>query len=294
MLKGSVTVGATNRPVGDDGKPAGEAPAGKADKITLYGSGSATLQLAPWLQATAGIKFKPNGEVEVTGKIGLPSVLDIFDEKKVEKNIFKIGIDIPIFPGVLLNVGGGLDLNAGIGPGQLQEVEVDVTYNPAHEDETNVHGHAALHIPAHAGLRMNVHAALGVGIPLAKVEGGIELGGTLGVEGALHAAVDIDWTPKKGLVLDASAEIYAEPKFKFDVTGYVDVVVGVGFLSKTLWEKRWELAAVEYGSGLRFGLKLPIHYEEGKPFNVSLSDIQFTVPDVDPMSVLKGLIDKIV
>jgi len=293
MLKGSVTVGATNRPVGDDGKP-GEVPAGKADKITVYGGGSVTIQLAPWLQATAAIRFLPNGEVEVTGKIGLPKVLDIFDEKKVEKNVFKIGIDIPLFPGIQLNVGGGLDLNAGIGPGQLQEVEVDVTYNPAHEDDTNVHGHAALHIPAHAGLRLNVHAALGVGIPLAKVEGGIELGGSLGVEGALHAAVDIDWTPKKGLVLDASAEIYAEPKLKFDVTGYVDVVVGVGWLSKTLWEKRWELAAIEYGSGLRFGLKLPVHYEEGKPFNVSLSDIQFMVPDIDPKAVLKGLMDKII
>ena len=293
MLKGTVTVGATNRPVDDDGKPDAEAPAAKADKITLYGSGSATLQLAPWLQATAGIKFKPNGEVEVTGKIGLPKVLDLFDEKKVEKNVFKIGIDIPIFPGIELDIGGGLDLNAGIGPGQLQEVEVDVTYNPAHEDETNVHGHAALHIPAHAGLRLNVRAGLAVGIPLAKVEGGIELGGSLGIEGALHAAVDIDWTPKKGLVLDASAEIYAEPKFKFDITGYVDVEVGYGWLSKTLWEKRWELAAVEYGSGLRFGLKLPVHYEEGKPFNVSLSDIQFTVPDVDPKAVLKGLIDQI-
>ncbi len=292
MLKGTVTAGATNRPVDDGGKP-GDAPAGKADKITVYGSGSVSLRLAPWLQATAGIKFKPDGEVEVTGKIGLPSVLDIFDEKKVEKNIFKIGIPIPIFPGISLNIGGGLDLNAGIGPGQLQDVEVDVTYNPAHEDETNVHGHAALHIPAHAGLRMNVHAALDVGIPLADVEGGIELGGKLGVEGALHAGVDVDWTPKKGLVLDASAEIYAEPKLRFDITGYVLVEVGVGWFSKTLWEKRWELAAVEYGSGLRFGLKLPIHYEEGKPFNVSLSDIQFEVPDIDPMSVLKGLMDKV-
>ena len=292
MLKGSVTVGATNRPVDDSGKP-GEVPAAKADKITLYGGGSVTLQLAPWLQATVIIKFKPDGDVQVTGKIGLPSVLDIFDEKKVDKNIFKIGIYIPIVPGVALNVGGGLDLSAGIGPGQLQEVEVDVTYDPAKEDETNVHGHAALHIPAHAGLRMNVHAALDVGIPLADVEGGIELGGTMGIEGALHAGVDIDWTPKRGLVLDASAEIYGEPKFKFDITGYVKVEVGIGWLSKTLWEHKWELAAVEYGSGLRLGLKLPVHYEEGKPFNVALSDIQFQVPEVDPMSVLKGLIDKI-
>jgi hypothetical protein len=45
---------------------------------------------------------------------------------------------------------------------------------------------------------------------------------------------------------------------------------------------------------MRFGLKLPVHYEEGKPFNVSLSDIQFETPKVDPVDVLKGIFDKIV
>src|SRR5262249_9367068 len=172
MLKGSVTVGATNRPVDDSGNP-GEAPAAKADKITVYGGGSVTLKLAPWLQATAAIKYKPKGEVEVTGKIGLPAALDLFEEKKVQKNIFKIGIDIPILGfsvlgqhvGVFLNISGGLDLDAGIGPGQLQEAELSVTYNPAHEDETKVHGHAALHIPAHAGLRMFPTAPLRAAIP---------------------------------------------------------------------------------------------------------------------------------
>jgi hypothetical protein len=301
MLKGTVSVGVTNRPVGDDGKP-GEVPAAKADKLVVYGGGSVTLQLAPWLQATAAIRFLPNGEVEVTGKIGLPSVLNLFDEKKVQKNIFNIHLDIPILGfsvlghnvGIFLEIGGGLDLNAGIGPGQLQDVELSVTYNPAHEENTEVHGHAALHIPAHAGLRLFVSAALGAGIPLVDAKAGLELGGTLGIEGALHAAVDVDWSPKKGLVLDANAEVYAEPKFKFDITGFVLVEVDLLFTTKTLYEKRWQLAAVEYGSGLRLGMKLPVHYEEGKPFSVSLSDIQFEVPQIDPMATIKGLFDKIV
>ncbi len=301
MLKGTVTAGVTNRPVGDDGKP-GEVPAAKADKLIVYGGGSVTLQLAPWLQATAAIRFLPNGEVEVTGKIGLPSVLNLFDEKKVQKNIFSLHLDIPILGfsvlghnvGIFLEIGGGLDLNAGIGPGQLQDVELSVTYNPAHEENTEVHGHAALHIPAHAGLRLFVSAALGAGIPLVDAKAGLELGGTLGIEGALHAAVDVDWSPKKGLVLDASAEVYAEPKFKFDITGFVLVEVDLLFTTETLYEKRWQLAAVEYGSGLRLGMKLPVHYEEGKPFSVSLSDIQFEVPQIDPMATIKGLFDKIV
>jgi hypothetical protein len=181
-----------------------------------------------------------------------------------------------------------------VGPGQLQEVKLGVTYNPAHEDETKVSGHAALHIPARAGLRLFVRGALGAGIPIVSAEAGIELGGTLGIEGAAHAAVEVDWTPKKGLVLDASAEVYAEPKFKFDITGFVLVEADLLFKTITLYEKKWQLAAMEYGSGLRLGVKLPIHYEEGKPFNLSLSDIQFEVPHVDAMEVIKGLFKKIV
>jgi hypothetical protein len=73
------------------------------------------------------------------------------------------------------------------------------------------------------------------------------------------------------------------------------VLVEADLLLKTitLYEKKWQLAAVEYGSGMTLGLKLPIHYQEGKPFNVSLSDIQFEVPKVDATEVLKGLIKKI-
>ena len=138
-----------------------------------------------------------------------------------------------------------------------------------------------------------MHAALGAGIPIVSAQAGIELGGSLGVEGALDAGVDVDWSPKKGLVLDAKASISAEPKFKFDITGYVLVEADLLFTTITLYEKKWQLAAVEYGSGLRLGMKLPIHYEEGKPFNVSLSDIEFEKPKVDAMSVLKGLLDKI-
>src|SRR5439155_1276827 len=102
-------------------------------------------------------------------------------------------------------------------------------YNPAHEDQTHVTGGAQLFIPASAGLRLNVHAALGAGIPIVSAQAGLELGGSLAVEGAVVAAVHVDWTPRRGLVLDASGEIYAEPKLKFDVTGFVT--------SKATWRR---------------------------------------------------------
>lgn len=300
MLSGSVTVGATNRPIGEDGKPGG-VPAGKSDKITLYGGGSVTLKIAPWLQATAGIRLLPNGEVEVTGEIGLPKSLDIFPEKKLDKNIFTIGIDIPIVGvavagqriGIFANISGGLDLGAGIGPGQLQELGLKVTYNPAHEDQTKIHGGAKLHIPAHAGLRLFVRGSLGVGIPIVSAQAGIEIGGQLGLEGALDAGVQVDWSPAKGLKLEAFAEIYAEPKLKFDITGFVLVQADLLITTIELYSKRWQLAAFEYGSGLRLGAKFPVKYEEGKPFDISLSDVQFQVPEIKPKEMLSDLVKKI-
>jgi len=69
MLSGTINVGATNRTIGEDGEPTGEPD----DTMRVYGGGSLTLQLTPWLEATAGVQFLPNGEIEVTGRIALPS-----------------------------------------------------------------------------------------------------------------------------------------------------------------------------------------------------------------------------
>jgi hypothetical protein len=138
-----------------------------------------------------------------------------------------------------------------------------------------------------------VRGSLGVGIPLVDAQAGLEVGGSIGLEGAVDAAVQVDWTPNKGLQIDAFGEIYVQPKFKFDVTGFVLVELDLLIDTIELYSKKWELASVEYGSDLRFGVKFPIKYREGQPFDLSLSDLQFETPNVDASDVLKGLIDKI-
>ena len=154
-------------------------------------------------------------------------------------------------------------------------------------------GAAQLHIPAHAGLRLFVRGGIGAGIPVVSATAGLELGGALGIEGALDSDLQVDWTPVKGLVIDAELSAYAQPKFKFDITGFVEVTVDYFIGSSTLYDKRWKLAAVEYGSNLRFGLRFPLHYEEGKQFDVALSDVQFEYPQIDTTELLRGLIDQI-
>jgi hypothetical protein len=299
MLSGRLHVGVTNRPMNPEGRPVeGGEP---TRTLTPYGSGQLTIRVTPWLQGTIGVRILPNGEIEVSGAIGLPSSLNIFPEKSLNKNIFSINIDIPIVGvsvlghriGIFATIGGGLDVNAGIGPGQLRELGLAVTYNPSHEDQTRVTGTAKLYIPAHAGLRLFVNGGLGAGIPIVSATATLEVGGSIGLEGAVEASVNVDWMPGRGLVIDALGEIYVQPKFKFDVSGNVLVKADLLLKTVTLYKKRWELASFEYGSNLRFGIRFPIHYQEGQPFDVRLSDVQFEVPHIDPMDLLTGLIKKI-
>lgn len=297
MLNGSLLIGATNRPVSADGRPAG--PPGK--DITAYGDGTVTARLAPWLQGTVGMRILPNGEVELAGRIALPDTLEVFGAKNLEKNLLRIGLDIPIVGvsilgqriGIFATISGALDADAGIGPGVLRNTALAIVYNPAHEEQTKVTGTAELFIPAHAGLRLYVRGALGAGIPVVSAEAGLEIGGRLGVEGAARAGLQVGWSPAKGLTFNAEASVSAEPVFTFDVNGYVLVEADLWLKTVELYSKRWELAKVAYGSGLRLGLRFPVHYEEGKPFDPSFSDVHFDIPDIDPRQIIGDLVKRI-
>ncbi|HMA73329.1 MAG TPA: hypothetical protein VKP67_17870 [Xanthobacteraceae bacterium] len=301
-IKGSVLVGATNRPV-TEGMPSGPAPE-KGDHITIYGGGSVTVVIAPWLQGTVGIRLLPNGEIELAGEIALPSSLDLFPEKKLDKNIFTLRIDIPILGltvpvvhthiGIFATIEGGLDVNAGIGPGQLQQLALKITYNPSHEGDTHVEGDARLHVPASAGLRVFVSGGIGAGIPLVDATAKLTVGAGLGLEGALDTGVHVDWTPTKGLVLDADASVYVEPKLKVSVTGSVDVVFDTWAHTFHLYHHDWDLAAFEYGSNLRFGVSFPMHYDESRGFDLSLDKLSFQVPDINPKEILSDVISRII
>jgi hypothetical protein len=287
MLSGNASVGVTNRTLDAAGDPTGDPSADGT--LIVFGSGSATIQIAPWLQGTVGVAFAPNGEITVSGEIGLPGQIEIFARKQIERSLLNIAIQIPIVPGIVAEVGGGLSVAAGIGPGVIDQLRIGITYNPAHEDQTHVTGDAHLNIPADAGLRLAVRAGIGLGITGASAMGGLEIGGMLGIFGAAEAGVHIDWTPATGLRIDAFGELSAQPKFRFDISGYVSVRA-LGF---SVYDQRWELAAFEFGSDLRFGARFPIHYVEGQPFDISLNDVEFIVPDIDPQQMLRDLVARV-
>lgn len=286
FASGTITLGATNRGLDDKGNPAGD----PGDTLKAFGSGTVTLQLTSWLKGTVGVQIKPEGGLILSGEVGLPSTVDVFAQQKVETTLLSIGTEIPIIPGIVARIGGRLAAEASFGPGQLRDLSVKVTYDPDHEEDTEIQGTVKFYVPAQAGLTIAASAGLGIGITGASATGNLEVAGTLGIGGAAEAQADVDWTPKKGFDLKASADVKAQPVFTFDING----VLLVTALGATLYEKRWNLAKFEYGSNLTFGIEFPIHYHEGEPFNVSVDDIKFIKPDIDVNDIVHGLISKIV
>jgi Domain of unknown function (DUF4157) len=300
LAKGSVKVGLTNQAPGPDGKPTG--PPKPDGSLTLYGGGTVTLTLTPWLQGTVGLKLTERGEIEVSGEVALPSAFEVFKERTLEKQLLSIGVDIPIIGvavagqriGIFATVRGGVSISAGFGPGELRDVALKVTYDPARPDDTTVSGRGNFVVPAHAGLRLSVGGELGAGIPVVSATAGLTVYGEIGVAGAASAGVVVDWTPRSGIILDARGAIFVEPKFKFGVDAFVDVSADLWVTTIELYHKKWKLADFEYGSNLRFGLSVPVHYESGKPFDISFDQIQWTYPHIEPTELLGGLMKQLV
>lgn len=293
LLSGEVEVGATNRVVGEDGQPTEEV----ADHFTVYGGGSLTLQLTPWLEARAGVRFLPNGEIEISGRIGLPSTVEVFPRRSFERNLFSIPtIEIPLFAiplgprsiGLVATINGGLDFSAGFGPGQLEELFGEVTYNPDHPEQTSLAGGGRFVIPADAGLTLRADLGLGVSIGIASLTGGIELAGTLGLEGEAAAAVDVNWSPEAGLALHAEGSIMVNPKFAFDVNLLARASLDLFFFDISE-EWRYNLVSFEWGPDIQFGIIFPVDYVEGEPFDISFDDVDVITPDIDVAGMAKDI-----
>jgi len=292
MLSGSINVAATNRAIGEDGQPTGD----PTDTILVYGGGSLTLQITPWLAATAEVQFLPNGELEVTARLSSDEY-EVFRRREINRNLFRVPtIEIPLFAiplgprsiGLVAQIGGGLDFTAGFGPGTLQNMSAEITYNPARESETTLNGHGEFAIPADAGLTLSGDLSLGVSVGVASLTGGIELEGSLGLEGEALASVDVNWSPMTGLTIDAMGRITVNPKFSFGINAFARASLGIGLFSiSETW--RHNLASFEWGPDIQFGIVFPVHYQEGEPFAMSFDDIELIYPDLDVVDMAVGL-----
>lgn len=281
LLSGRLRVAATNQNVGPDGKPDGK----PAPNLIVFGRSDLSLKLTPWLIGTAGVELKPNGSIKVIGGISLPPDFELFKELRKSQTLFTASMSFPVFAGVIVRIGGSIGIFGSIGPGKLLGTGITVEYDPDREDATTVRGQTRLVIPARAGLRVAIEAGLGIGVPALSVSGNIVIGGELGVKGALEGAVSVSWTRSTGAVVDGEAKLTASPMFRLTLGAKVLVEA----FAWEVYSKTWNFAAFDYGSGLTFGVVLPVHAQNGT-VDLSIDNVRFIYPQLDADTLAKNVI----
>lgn len=306
-LKGRVDVTYTAKS-GESGKVTGkgelEIAKGKAKgtaTIILHpsgkfsGEGSITYQISENLIATAGIVIDEKEKVTLKGALEFPKPIKLFEGIKGDKVIFKTGITIPI-PGasigpvgLVVKIDGSLGARYGIGPGEIRGVKIEAAFNPLENRPDPVLDMAGtLYIPAYAGIYGSIRGALAISIAVASVSGGLTVTASADLDGKVQASIKLHYE-KSRFALDALAEIDAGLVLGLKLDADVKAEAGIGPFSVET-KKVWNLANYRYDTGLKFGMKAPLHYATDEPFHApSLDQIQWVTPQIDPQQMLKKL-----
>jgi hypothetical protein len=288
-LEGEIRLGITNQEV-TEGVPSGK----KSETFTVFGGGSLSLLIGE-IKVGAKVILLPNGEVEVTGKIGLPQRFNLFPAPmpRRKKQLVKLPIDIPTpIPIIRIYVLGYLEAEGEIGGGYLADVFAEVKYNPAYPEEMKITGSMSFYMPAYAQIKAGVEFGVKASLLIASIRGGIDLSAALRLEvpqPILQGA--LSWSPANGFELDGTAKVGLMPSLTFTgafkITGEIDLLLKT--LSKT-WE--WPFASMTLSPNTPFGMEFPFKYNKNTPFNLSIDQIKFTYPTISQFA--EGLKEAVV
>lgn len=257
------------------------------------GKGKISYQLTENLIAEAGIEVPENGPVRLVGSLEFPKPIKLFDGFHGQMEVFKAAIKIPIpgasigLVGLVVQIDGALSANYGIGPGTLEGTKLAGALNPL-EDKPDVDVELAttLRVPAHAGIAGSVRGALAIDATLASVSGGLTVTASADLNGGAEAKLDVHYR-KGNFTLDATAAIDLALVLGLKLDADVNARAGFGRFSVETG-KVWHLAGYQYDTGLKFGMKAPLHYDSSQPFKApSLDQIEWTVPKINPGDMLQ-------
>lgn len=282
------------------GRLSGRITANLTPAHRLSGGGELSYEIVPGLVGIVGLEIRENGTARVSGELRLPDPINLFPEYAFHKQLFAISIDIPIFGisfgsrsiGVIANIAAALNAGAGVGPGQLRHPHILAAFDPSSDQgPASFQAGAELYIPAYAELALTLSGGIGVSLLIVKAVGGIEATGAAGLTGALAVPIELHYIGGN-FTVDGAAALFAQPHLRFQLNAFVNVVADLLLTTIDIYSKHWRLAGFEWGSDFRIGLRFPIHYVFGQPFNLSLNQIEFIAPQIDTRRLMRDLLPK--
>ena len=213
------------------GKLSGEVRVALNDKRKLTGSGELAYEVTPGFTAAVLVEVLEDATLKFGAELRFPDAIELFDQKKWDKTLFKKEVDFPIFAipvidvGLIAELGGSLKASAGVGPGTLGLKAKLAPFDPTKEEQSlDFSAGATLNIPAYAELALRIYGGVGSSAAIAEATGGIEVVATVGLRGALTA--DATLSIQNGqIAVGGVLELKVQPSLRFDVNAYVSVEV---------------------------------------------------------------------
>lgn len=262
----------------DDGKLSGNilvTVAQKEDKtLALGGTGTVKAQIMPRLAGTLTATILPEGGVDVSGAIEVTEPLELFPEKRLDKELFKYQQNIPLWAILVAIIRVRAGVRAGIGPGVFRNIKVEGSYTFGSEKtDPSFTISGEMFIPAFVEGYVAFGAGLGLDVLLGSLTGGIEGVATAGIYGAISVVPELtyadgDWG------IEGTATMAAGARLKLGLNAWAEVEA----LWVTVWENTWNLAEFVMPIGPDLGLQAHMSYKFGQP---NPPELEMKTSDID-------------
>lgn len=269
----------------DNGKLSGNILVTVAQKedgsLAIGGSGSVTAQIAPRLSGTLTATILEEGGVDVSGAITVTEPLELFPEKRIDKELFKLQKNIPLWAILVAVIRIRAGVRAGIGPGVFRNIKVEGSYTFGSEEaDPSFTISGEMFIPAFVEGYLAFGAGLGLDVVLGELTGGIEAVGTAGLYGAISVVPELtyadgDWG------IEGTATMAAGARLKLGLNAWAEVEA----LWVTVWENEWKLAEHVMPIGPDLALQAHMAYKFGQP---GPPELDFKTSDIDSESLIQS------
>jgi len=253
--------------------------------LQLGGSGSVTAQIMPKLSGTLTATILPEGGVDVSGAIVVTEPLELFPEKRMDKELFKYSQNIPLWAILVAIIRVRAGVRAGIGPGVFRNIKVEGSYTiGAGEADPSFTISGEMFIPAFVEGYVAFGAGLGLDVVLGSLTGGIEGVATAGLYGAISVVPELsyadgDWG------IEGTATLAAGARLKLGLNAWAEIEA----LWVTVWDQEWKLAEYVMPIGPDLALQAHMAYKFGQP---TPPEIELKTSDIDTESLISQAMPK--
>ncbi len=258
------------------------------------GEGEVTYQFTDNLIGTAGVVVDEQEKVTLKGALEFPKPIPLFKAFQGDREIFSIGVSIPIpgasigTVGLVARIEGALSAGYNIGPGELRNVKLKSMVNPFEDNpHLDIELSGQLYIGAAAHVTGSIRGGIMLEAYIASVSGGLELRTTAALDGHFAANAAIKYQ-ESHFIVSGEFEVILQLLFKLAIDAYVKAQAGIGPFKKET-SKTWNLAGHTFDPGLKLGVKSkkPIVYDSQKVFEApSFDDIEVTKPNLNVQDMM--------